>query len=99
MCIEIYQGIETKRGISTTHFLKILKNIYEQRQVSWLCNQHFTKGIEKIGFRKSRVDDCMFYQREVEFIVFVGNGIFAALNDAEINQAIIEIGLKFDIED
>ena len=53
----------------------------------------------KIGFRQSRVDDCVFYQREVELIVFVGNGIFAALNDAEINQAIIEIGLKFDIED
>ena len=48
MYMEISQGIKTKGGISTTHVLKLLKNLYGQRQVSRVCNKHLTKILEEI---------------------------------------------------
>ena len=44
------------------------------------------------------VENCIFYRREVIFVSCVDDGIFASPSDAEINQAITEIGAKFDIE-
>ena len=38
------------------------------------------------------------YQHEVVFIVYVYNGVFASPSGAAINQAIMEIGLNFDVE-
>ena len=73
---DITQGTETKGGSSTSHVLKLLKNIYGQRQGYQVWNQQLTKGIEEIRFIQSRVNDCKLYQREVIFIVYVDNGIF-----------------------
>ena len=99
MNTETPQGIETTGGNRTTHILKLLKNIYGQRQGYWVCNQQLTKGQEYIGPRQSMLDGCTFYPCEVIFIVYVDNGIFASPSNAEIDQAITEIALKFDIED
>ena len=97
--MEFPQGIETKGGSNTTLFIKLLKNIYVQRQGYWGCNQHLTKSLEEIGFRHSRVEECVFYWREVIFIIYKDDGIFASQNNTAIDQAITEIGVNFDIED
>ena len=64
-----------------------------------MWKQNITKGIEDIGFIQYRVDNCVFYRREFIFIVYLENGIFASLSNASIDQASIQIGIKFDIED
>ena len=43
--------------------------------------------------------DCVFYRREVIFIVYVYDGIFSSPSDTATDQAITEIWLKFNIED
>ena len=88
MYMEITQIIETKGGSRTMHILKLVKDIYGQRQGYRVWNQNLTKGIEEIGLRQHRVDDCMLYQCEVIFIVYVDSGIFSSPSDAEINQTI-----------
>ena len=99
MYMEITQIIETKGGSRTMHILKLVKDIYGQRQGYRVWNQNLTKGIEEIGLRQHRVDDCMLYQCEVIFIVYVDSGIFSSPSDAETNQTITEISAKFGIED
>ena len=59
--MDITQVIETNGVISTTHVLKIINNIYGQRQGYRLWNHHLTKGIEEIGFIQSSVYNCIFY--------------------------------------
>ena len=88
MYVNISEGIETKGGSRTMHVLKILNNIYEQRQGSWMWNQHLNKRLEEIVSRQSLVDDCMFYRGEVIFIIYVENAIFASPSDIVIDQAI-----------
>ena len=98
MYTEITRGIKTNGGISTKHVVKILNIIYGKRQGSRVWNQHLTKGLEEIGFWNSRMDNCVFYQREVILIVHVDDSIFAYPSNASIEQAITNIGAKFDIE-
>ena len=57
MFMDIPQGIETKGGISTTHVLKILNNLYGHMQGYWVWSHHLIKGLEETGFIQSRVDD------------------------------------------
>ena len=76
----------------------ILKNLYGKRQRYRAWNLHLTEGIEDIGLLQSRVGDCVFCRRKFIFIIYKDDGIFASPSKAEIDQAITEIGNKFDIE-
>ena len=97
MYMEIPQGIKIKGGSRTTHIFNLLKNLYRQKQGYRVYNQHLTKWLEEILFWNSRVGGCMFYWNEVIFIVYMDNSIFSSTSDAAMDQAITNIGAKFDI--
>ena len=42
MYTELPKGIETKHGNSKDHVLKLLQNIYGQKQAGWVWNHHLT---------------------------------------------------------
>jgi hypothetical protein len=57
-------------------------------------------GLREIGFKQSKVDECVFYRGQTIFIVYVDDGIFAGPNEDEINSAINDLrAADFDIED
>ena len=60
---------------------------------------HIAKVIEEIGFIHSRVEDCILYWHGVIFVLYVDYGISTSPNKAAINQSIMEIVAKFDMED
>jgi hypothetical protein len=63
-------------------------------------NQHLVKGLLKIGFQQSEIDECVFYRNSTIFVVYVDDGIFASPDNKEIDQAIMDLRkAKFDIED
>ena len=45
-----------------THFLKLLKNIYVQKQGGRLWNQYIVQRILDISFKQSYIDKCVFYR-------------------------------------
>ena len=57
MYMELLQGIETKHGNSKDHVLKLLQNIYGQKQAGWVWNHHLTSKLLEIGFIQSLIDD------------------------------------------
>jgi hypothetical protein len=98
--MELPKGVEMKDGNRKTHVLKLLKNLYGQKQAGRVWNQHLVKGLKKIGFQQSEVDECVFYRGSTIFVVYVDDGIFASPNKTEIDQAIKDLRrAKFDIED
>jgi hypothetical protein len=99
MYMELPQGIETNHGNGKTHVLKLLKNLYGQRQAGKVWNDHLTTGLKRIGFSQSAVDECVFYRQNVLFIVYVDDGIFASPSEAAIQEAIEQLKQTFDIED
>ena len=50
--------------------------------------------MEDIGFKKSRVENCVFYRHNSISIVYVDDGIYDSLRIAAINQAMRDIGEK-----
>jgi hypothetical protein len=100
MYMELPKGIEMKDGNRKTHVLKLLKNLYGQKQAGRVWNQHLVAGLCKIGFQQSEVDECVFYRNKTIFVVYVDDGIFAGPDESEIKQAIKDFRkVGFDIED
>ena len=97
--MELPKGIETKHGNSKDHVLKLLQNIYGQKQAGWVGNHHLTAKLLEIGFAQSLIDGCVFYRKDTIFIVYVDDGIFIGDNDDQILANIAQLqslGLKIE---
>ena len=62
---------ELPEGGRNVHCLKILKNIYGQRQAGCTWSLHLTKGLLGIGFVQSEADECIYYRGRTIFMVYV----------------------------
>jgi hypothetical protein len=71
MYMNLPKGIQMANGSRNTHVLKLLKNLYGQKQAGRVWNKHLTSGLVKIGFVQSKVDECVFYRDGVIFMVYV----------------------------
>jgi hypothetical protein len=99
MYMELPQGIETRHGNSKDHVLKLLSNLYGQKQAGRVWNNYMVEKLHKIGFKSSLIDECVFYRDDVIFIVYVDDGIFISGDDDSITKAIRDItdsGLEID---
>eukprot|EP00957_Ditylum_brightwellii_P158611 12072727-Ditylum_brightwellii.AAC.1 len=97
------QMSDGSRGI---HVLKLLKNVYGQKQAGRVWYNHLKEGLLMIGFTQSAIDECVFYCGKTIFLHYIDDGIFALTGQEEIDQAIsnlrkptFEIEDKGDIED
>ncbi len=63
-------------------------------------NKYLVEKLREINFSQSLVDDCVFYQDDIIFIVYVNNGIFLGPSEEKISNAITDLkNLDLDIED
>ena len=100
MYMELPQGIRTSEGDSKDHVLKLLKNIYGQKQAGRVWNKFLVEKLCSIGFKPSLIDDCVFYRDDIIFMVYVDDGIFLGKDDEQLKTVIREIqGIGLDIED
>jgi hypothetical protein len=100
MYIELPTGIHTKHGNSRDHVLKLLANIYRQKQAGHVWNSYLITKLQEINFKQSLIDDCVFYRDNVIFIVYVDDGIFLGPSDQQLRDIINELrNLKLSIED
>ena len=98
--MEVPQGIETAKGKSKDMVLKLLKNIYGQKQAGRVWNSYLVEKLASIGFHPSLIDDCVFFRGDVIFMVYVDDGIFIGNNDEQLQAIIKEMqGLGLNIED
>ena len=98
--MELPQGIETVKGNSKDYVLKLLKNIYGQKQAGRVWNSFLVEKLTSIGFQPSLIDDCVFFRDDVIFMVYVDDGIFIGNDDEKLKEAIREMqALGLNIED
>lgn len=57
--MELPPGIKYKANKSD-YVLKLLKNLYGQKQVGRVWDKHFTSGLLDLGFIQSKIDECLF---------------------------------------
>jgi hypothetical protein len=79
--------------------LKLIRNIYGQKQAGRVWNQYLVKKLHDIGFEPSSIDESVFYKGLCIFIVYVDDGIFVSPKQDLVDQAIKDltnIGLKLE---
>ena len=100
MYMELPQGIQTKHGNSKDYFLKLLANLYSQKQAGCICNQYMVKKLHENGFMQSLVDECVFYWNDIIFIMYVDNGMSFGNSDDMLTHIIQHMKAKgLNIED
>ena len=100
MYLQLPDGIETETGNSKTHVLKLLRNVYGQKQAGKVWADFLSENLFKIGFERSKIDECVFYRGNLVFLVYVDDGIFVSLDGTSIDGAIKELmGSKLKLED
>jgi hypothetical protein len=89
MYMELPTGIPTKHMNSKDHVLKLLANIYKQKQAGRIWNNHLIIKLQEINFKQSLIDDCIFYWDNVFFIVYIDDGgIFLGSSDKQLHGII-----------
>ena len=89
--MKLPHGIKTIHGDGNTHVLKLKKNIYGGRNSGRVWNDYLTAGLLEIGFKQSKIDECVFYRGNVMFVCYVDDGIFASPDNAAIDEAIADL--------
>ena len=96
-----FEGIDESK-----YCLKLVKNMYGQKQAGRIWNQYLVEGLKNIGFEPSKCgDECVFYRGDVIFFVYVDDGCFLGANKASVDQAIEDLQNpdmakhRYDIED
>jgi hypothetical protein len=98
--MELPQGIKTTTGNTKDHVLKLLKNLYGQKQAGRVWNSFLVDKLTSLGYTSSLIDDCVFFCGDIIFMVYADNCIFLGNDDAQLQQAIKEIqDLGLNIED
>ncbi|KAL7474417.1 hypothetical protein ACHAW6_000389, partial [Cyclotella cf. meneghiniana] len=76
MYMELPPCIGTKHGNSKDYVLKLLANLYSQKQAGCIWNEYMTDKLHDIGFKQSQIDECIFYRDDFIFIIYVDDGLF-----------------------
>ena len=88
MYMELPPGIETQHGNSKDYVLKLLANLYGQKQAGRVWNQYMVDKLREIGFQQSLIDECVFYRDDIIFIVYVDDGLFFGNDDDTLSLII-----------
>jgi Reverse transcriptase (RNA-dependent DNA polymerase) len=93
--LEMPQGFERPGKV-----LKVKKSLYGDKRAPKLWLQHLRAALLRIGFTQSLHDPCLFFKAGVIFIVYVDDGIFVAIDNTLIDQAISDLRNEhFDLEE
>ncbi len=100
MYMELPTVIHTKHGNSKDHVLKLLANIYWQKQAGCVWNSYLVTKLREINFKQSLIDDCVSHRDNIIFIVYLDNGIFLGPSYQQLCDIINELhNLKLSIEE
>jgi hypothetical protein len=81
------------------YVLCIIKNLYGQRQAGGVWYQYLAKGLEEMGFIKSKVDECIFYDKSCLILIYVDDSIIMGPIKTQVQEVIQRISEKFKIQE
>lgn len=92
-----------KQGVSKeTHLLKLLCNIYGQKQAGRVWNQYLNQGLSDIEFQVSKVDPCLYYWNGVVLLVYINDCTMFSPDINKLSKVVQDMQKsrqKFRVED
>jgi hypothetical protein len=98
--MEIPKGVKLE-GVenSKEYVLRIIKNLYGQKQAGRVWYQYLSKGLKDMGFVKSKVDECLFYYKDCLVLLYVDDSIIMGPKQTQVMEVIKKISQKFKIQE
>ena len=99
--MEVPKGFVVNEGDPRDYLLKIHRNIYGQKQAGRVWNQYLVQKLTKeIGFKQSKIDECLFYKGNVLYALYTDDSILAGPDKKEVDEIIDQMRkAKLDITD
>jgi hypothetical protein len=98
---DLYMKLPTaysKPGVTPqTHVLKLLKNLYGQKQAGRVWNKYMTEHAIALGFVQSKADECVFYFKSSVMLVYTDDCIIMGPTDEELDIMVAKLKSAFDI--
>jgi hypothetical protein len=82
-----------------TYVLQLIKNLYGQKQASWVWHLWMTERLLCMGFTQSTIDPCVFYYKGTIMLVYVDDAILLGPMREGINAVMKLLHSQFSIED
>jgi hypothetical protein len=97
--MEIPKGVTLEGANRKDYVLQLLKNLYGQKQAGRVRYEHLVQGLLKIGFKCSKVDECIFYYKKSILLVYVDDSILLGPDQDELKFLIDKMNKCFDIQE
>jgi Reverse transcriptase (RNA-dependent DNA polymerase) len=95
--MQIPKGFELEGKTRDTHVLKLIKNLYGQKQAGHVWNKHLHDNLIDMGWKQSKADDCLYYKGRVMFVVYVDDGILISKHQEDIDKELTTMRKRFNI--
>ena len=90
--LKVPTGFDIEGGNKDDYALKLHRNVYGQKQAGKVWYKFLTKKlIKQVGFKQSKIDECLFYRGQTLYLLYTDDSILAGPDAEEIEQIIEEI--------
>ena len=102
------KGMNPPAGSAKDYVLKLHRNVYGQKQAARVWNKYLVQKLTSptVGFTQSKYDECVFYKRNIIYILYTDDSIIAGPDQKEIDKTIqliksvnLDITIEGDIRD
>ena len=87
----LLQGYRCNGMTRKTHALKLICNVYGQKQAGRAWNKYMDRGMHKIGFTPSKFDPCLYYRSPMIFLVNIDNCIIYGPDNQAIDKVVNDL--------
>jgi Reverse transcriptase (RNA-dependent DNA polymerase) len=77
--------------------LKIINNIYGQKQAGRVWNEYLIVGLKELGYIQSEYDMSLLWKKTCILVIYTDDTIITGPNASEVDKQMKEIGNKFTI--
>ena len=81
------------------HALKLLKNLYGQKQAGRVWYEYLSDKLLANGFTQSNFDPCVFYHKDCVLLIYVDDTIVCGRTDQAIADVVTIMKSLFDVDD
>ena len=100
--MQLPQGYKRDGVSKMTHALKLVCNVYGQKQAGRVWNKYMDQGMKEIGFKPSSFDPCQYYCGNIVFLVYIDDCIIFGPNGPSIDAVVADLRAcshRFTVDD
>jgi len=99
--VKVPKGVEVENGRHEDYVMKVNKSVYSTHQAGQVWNKHLVAKLKSIGFKQSRIDECVFYRVQCIYVLYTDDSILVGPDDDELDAVVNDMqtsGLKLTVE-